>query len=126
MQQDIEDATARCISLEGFLNRLQSDSESLLRQDAAPAMDGLLVLVNHIESLHQAIQDQKTSALMSYRDPTSVFGAIQARTPLVNACKSQSQVVYGHFRSLSEKARDLTEKFTEVRWMASTAIRTDR
>ncbi|KAG8216621.1 hypothetical protein J3R82DRAFT_6809 [Butyriboletus roseoflavus] len=114
MQQDIEDDTARCISLEWFLTTLQSESESLLRQDAGPAMDSLIVLVNRIESLHQVTQDQRTSALMSYRDPTSAFGAIQARTPLVNACKSQSQVVFGHLRSLSEKARNLTQKFTEL------------
>lgn len=118
MQQDIEDATARCISLESLLTALQSEAESLLRQDAAPAMDALLVLVNSIESLHQVTQDQNTYALMTYRDPTSAFGAIQARMPLVNACKSQSRVVFDHFRSLSEKARNLTQKFTEVCWTA--------
>lgn len=126
MQQDIEDAAARCLSLEQSLTTLQSESESLLSQDAAPAMDALLVLVNRIESLHQITQDQRTSALMTYRDPTSAFGAIQARMPLVNACKSQSRTVFGHFRSLSEKAKNLTQKFTEVCWTALTALRTIR
>lgn len=114
MQQDINDAATRCTALEQWMTTLQSESEKLLTQDAAPAMDALLVLVNRIESLHQITQGQKTSALMTYRDPTSAFGAIQTRAPLVNACKSQSQVVFGHFRSLSEKARNLTQKFTEV------------
>ena len=107
MQQDIVDAQARCTALEQWMTTLQSESETLLTRDAAPAMDALLVLVNRIESLHQITQGQNTSALITYRDPTSAFGALQVRAPLVNACKSQSQVVFGHFRSLSEKARKI-------------------
>lgn len=122
MQRDIGEATSRCTFLERSLTTLQAENETLLTQEAAPAMDTLLVLVNRIESLHQATQDQNTSALMAYRDPTSAFGAIQARAPLVNACKSQSQVVFAHFRSLSEKARNLTQKFTEVHMFAPTAF----
>ncbi|KAF8548699.1 hypothetical protein OG21DRAFT_698924 [Imleria badia] len=114
MQQDIGDAASRCTFLERSLMTLQSESETLLTWEAAPAMDTLFVLVNRIESLHQATQDQNTSALMTYRDPTSAFGAIQARAPLVNACKSQSQAVFAHFQSLSEKARNLTQRFTEL------------
>jgi hypothetical protein len=115
MQQDIKEAAARCTALEQWMTTLQSESETLLTQDAVPAMDALIVLVNRIESLHQITQGQNASSLMTYRDPTSAFGAIQVRAPLVNACKSQSQVVFGHFRSLSEKASNLTQKFTEVR-----------
>ena len=118
MQQDIEDAAARCTFFERSLTTLQSESESLLVQDAAPAMDTLLVLVDRIEALHRVTQDQTTSALTAYRDPTSAFGAMQARAPLVNACRSQSRVVFTHFQSLSEKARDLTQRFTEVRQTA--------
>lgn len=114
MQQDIEDATSRCTFLERSLATLQSESEALLTQDAAPAMDALLVLVNRIESLYQATQGQKTSSLMIRRDPRSALGVIQARAPLVNACKSQSRVVFAHFKSLSEKARNLAQMFTEV------------
>ena len=120
MQQDIVDAETRCTALEQWMTTLQSESETLLTRDAAPAMDALLVLVNRIESLHQITQGQNTSALITYRDPTSAFGALQVRAPLVNACKSQSQVVFGHFRSLSEKARNLTQKFTEVCWTIPT------
>lgn len=114
MEDDIEDAAECCKSLEQLLATLQFESESLLSQDAAPAMDALLVLVNRIESLHQVTQDQNASALMMYRDPTSAFETIQARMSLVNACKSQSRVVFHQFRSLSEKAKNLTQKFTEV------------
>ena len=118
MQQDIEDAAARCTFFERSLTTLQSESESLLVRDAAPAMDTLLVLVNRIEALHRVTQDPTTSALTAYRNPTSAFGAMQARAPLVNACRSQSRVVFAHFQSLSEKARDLTQRFTEVRQTA--------
>ncbi|KAN0086181.1 hypothetical protein V8E55_007315 [Tylopilus felleus] len=114
MQQDIEDAAARCTFFERSLTTLQSESESLLVRDAAPAMDTLLVLVNRIEALHRVTQDPTTSALTAYRNPTSAFGAMQARAPLVNACRSQSRVVFAHFQSLSEKARDLTQRFTEL------------
>lgn len=114
MQQDIGNTARHCALLERSVTALQHESETLLRQDATPAMDALLVLVNRIESLHQATQHQETSALTTYRDPTSTLGAVQARAPLVNACKSQSQIVFGHFRSLSEKARNLTQKYTEV------------
>ena len=115
MQQDIEDATSRCTFLERSLATLQSESEALLTQDAAPAMDALLVLVNRIESLHDTTQNQKTSSSLTIRrDPRSALGMIQVRAPLVNACKSQSRVVFAHFKSLSEKARNLTQMFTEV------------
>ena len=123
MQQDIENAVTRCTSLEMLLATLQSESDVLLKHGAAPAMDALLALVNRIESLHHVTQDQRTSALMTYRDPTSAFGAIQARAPLVNACKLQSQVVFGHFQLLSEKARNLTQQFTEVCWTFLTTLR---
>ncbi|KAF8438908.1 hypothetical protein L210DRAFT_2234242 [Boletus edulis BED1] len=114
MQQDIEDAADRCTCFERSLATLQSESDILLTQDAAPAMDTLLVLVNSVESLHQVTQDQRTSALLTSRDPTSAFAAVQVRAPLVTACKSQSRIVFAHFQSLSEKARNLTQKFSEL------------
>ena len=116
MRQDVMDAAERSMAYEGLLSTLQSESEKLLTQDATPAMDTLLVHVDRIQSLHETTQDQNASALVTYRNPTIVFGAIQARAPLVRACKSQSQVVFSHFQSLSEKARNLTQRFTEVRW----------
>ncbi|KAI9458446.1 hypothetical protein HD554DRAFT_2177331 [Boletus coccyginus] len=114
MQQDVKDAAERCTAYEGSLSTLQSESERLLTQGATPAMDTLLVLVDRIQSLHEMTQDQNTSALVTYHNPTTAFGAIQARAPLVRACKSQSQVVFSHFQSLSEKARSLTQRFTEL------------
>ncbi|KAG6379915.1 hypothetical protein JVT61DRAFT_10481 [Boletus reticuloceps] len=91
MQQDIGDAADRCTCFERSLATLQSESDILLTQDAAPAMDTLLMLVNSIESLHQVTQDQRTSALLTSRDPTSAV------------C-----------RQSSEKARNLTQKFSEL------------
>ncbi|KAG9311530.1 hypothetical protein JVU11DRAFT_7734 [Chiua virens] len=114
IQEDIEEASARCASLEMLLVTLESESATLLREDATPAMDALLSLVRRIESLHQATQDRKTSALMAYRDPTLALVEIQAYAPFLNACKSQSRVVFAHFQSLNEKARGLTQRFTEL------------
>lgn len=114
MHEDIEDAASRCISLEHSLSMLQTESEALLTLDAALAMDTLLALVKRIESLHRVTERQKTSALVPYRNHNLALRAMQVRAPLVNVCKSQSRVVFAHFQSLSEKAKNLTKRYTEV------------
>jgi len=122
MRQDVMDAAERSTAYEGLLSALQSESERLLT-GCDPRNEYPPRLVDHIQSLHETMQDQNASALVTYHNPMTAFGAIQARAPLVRACKSQSQVIFNHFQSLSEKARSLTQRFTEVRWTAPTTLR---
>lgn len=110
IRKDIDGAARHCSSLEKSLAQLESAKEAVFEEDAPVAMALLVGYIKHIESLYILVQDKKKRG-------ASQVEIVETSMLLMNASKSYSREVLSHFESLRDKAKDVMDKSSEVRWV---------